>query len=166
MLSGEDEEGKGTIKVLAVLVCPNAIRVAVGEEILRGHVSTVGIALQEGSSLLDEVFTFFDRLFDIDDVGRRELGNGEGLGGIDHEHCKLELEVWVLRLFGVGAIELKSSFVRQEGGLLSGAQVRMIEDWTWRGRMSTDGLCSGGAWGARCGLERRLIALVKVIRLG
>lgn len=47
VLSSEDEEGKGTVKVLAVLVGPNAIRVAVSEEVLGGHVSTVSIALEE-----------------------------------------------------------------------------------------------------------------------
>jgi hypothetical protein len=45
MLSSEDEKGEGAIKVLAVLVCPNTICKTVREEVLRGHVSTVGIAL-------------------------------------------------------------------------------------------------------------------------
>lgn len=119
VFSGEDEEREGAVKVLAVLVCPDAIRVAVGEEVLRRHVTTISITLEEGSGLLYEIFALFDRLFNIHDVGRGKLGNWEGLGGVDHEDGKLKLEVRILCLFCVCAVELESSFVGQEGGLLS-----------------------------------------------
>ena len=128
--------------------------------------STVGISLEEGRGLLYEIFALFDSLFDVDDVGRGGLGNGKGLGGVNHKDGKLELDVRVLSLFGVGAVELKGSFVGQEGCLLSGSQVRMVEDRPrWRG-VGTNGLGGDGAWRAESRLVRVLIALVKVIRLG
>jgi hypothetical protein len=104
VLGGEDEQGESAVKVLAILVGADAIRVAVGEEILRGHVSAVGIALEERSGLLYEILPLFDGLFDVDDVTRRKFGDGKRLGGIDHEDGKLELQVWVLCLFGVRAV--------------------------------------------------------------
>jgi len=127
---GEDEEREGAIKVLAVLVCAYAVRVTVGEEVLGRHVSTIGVALEEGGGLLYEVFALFDRLFDLYNVCRCGFGNGEGLGGVDHKDGKLELEVGILSFFGVGAIEFESSFVGQEGRLLSRPQVRMVKDRT------------------------------------
>ncbi len=111
VLGGEDKKGEGAVKVLAVLVGPNAIRVAVGEKILRGHVPAVCIALEERSGLLYKIFPLFDSLFDVHDVARGEFGDGKRLGGIDHEDGKLELEVWVLSLFGIRAVQLECSFV-------------------------------------------------------
>jgi hypothetical protein len=112
MFSRKNEEGEGAIKVLAVLVRANAVGEAIGKEVLRRHVSTVSIALEEGGGLLYEIFAFFDSLFDVHDVGWCGLRDGKGLGGVDHEDGKFELEVRVLRLFSVGAVELKGSFVR------------------------------------------------------
>jgi len=111
MFSRKNEEREGAIKVLAVLVCTNAVGEAVGKEVLRRHVTTVSIALEEGGGLLYEIIAFFDSLFDVHDVGWRGLRNGKCLGGVDHEDGKLELEVRVLGLFGVGAVELKGPFV-------------------------------------------------------
>src|SRR5579863_697200 len=93
MFSRKNEEREGAIKVLTILVRANTVGEAVCKEVLRRHVSTVGIALEEGRGLLYEVFAFFDSLFDVDDVGWRELRNGKSLGGVDHEDGKLELEV-------------------------------------------------------------------------
>ena len=109
VLGSEDEEGESAVKVLTVLVGPNAIRVAVGEEILRGHVSAVCIALEERRGLLYEIFPLRDRFFDVHDVARGKFGHGKRLGSIDHEDRKLELEVWVLCLFGVRAVQLECS---------------------------------------------------------
>jgi hypothetical protein len=128
-------------------------------------VSTVGISLEEGRGLLYEIFALFDSLFDVHDVGRGGLGNGEGLGGVDHKDGKLELEVRVLSFFGVGTVELKGSFVGQKGCLLSGSQVRMVEDRPWWRRVGANGLGGNGAWRAESRLVRGLIALVKVVRL-
>ena len=79
VLGGEDEERERTVKVLAVLVRADAVRVAVGKEILRGHVPAVRVALQERRRLLDEILPLFDRLFDLHDVARRELRDGQRL---------------------------------------------------------------------------------------
>jgi hypothetical protein len=128
MLSCEDEEREGTIKVLAVLVCADAVSKAVGKEVLGGHVSTVGVAFEEGGSLLYEIFALFDSFFDVYDVGRREGGNGEGFGCVDHKDGKLELEIGVLSFLGVGTVKLKGALVGEEGRLLSRPQVRMVED--------------------------------------
>ena len=128
MFSCEDEERECAIEVLAVLVCPNAVSKAVGKEVLGGHMSTVGIAFEEGGSLLYEIFTLFDSLFDVDDVGRREGGNGESFGCVDHKDGKLELEIRVLSFLGVGTVKLKGALMGQEGRLLSRPQVRMVED--------------------------------------
>jgi hypothetical protein len=65
MLGGEDEEGKGAVEVLAVLVRADTVRVAVCEEILRGHVSTVSIALEERRRFLYEILPLFDSLLDV-----------------------------------------------------------------------------------------------------
>ena len=165
MFGCKDEEREGTIKVLAVLVCANAVSEAVGKEVLRGHVSTVGVAFEEGSSLLYEISALFYSLFDVDDVGRRGRGNGKSFGGVDHKDSKLELEIRVLSFLGVGTVELKGALVGQEGGLLSWPQVRMVEDRPWGWGVGTNGLGSNGAWRARSRLVQRLIALVKVIRL-
>jgi hypothetical protein len=111
MFRGKDKKGKGAIEVLSVLVRANSVSEAVGEEILRRHVSTVGVALEERRSLLYEIFALFNSLFDVHDVAWCGFRDGEGLGGVDHKDGKLELEVRVLSLFGVGAIELQGSFV-------------------------------------------------------
>ena len=91
VFGSENKKGKGTVKVLAVLVRTDPIRVAIGQKILRGHVSTICVPLEEGSGLLDEIFTLIYRLFDFYHVGRREFGNGERLGCVDHEDGKFEL---------------------------------------------------------------------------
>lgn len=49
----------------------NTVGEAVGKEVLRRHVSTVSIALEEGGGLLYEIIAFFDSLFDVDDVSWR-----------------------------------------------------------------------------------------------
>jgi hypothetical protein len=120
VLGGEDKKGKGAVKVLAVLVGTDPIRVAICQKILRGHVSTICVPLEEGSGLLDEIFTLFYRLFHLYHVGRREFGNGERLGSVDHEDGKFELQIRILRLFGIGAVKLQCSFMGEEGCLFSG----------------------------------------------
>ena len=144
----------------------DAVRVAVGEEILRGHVPAVRIALEERSGLLYEVLPLFDRLFDLHDVARREFGDGKRLGGIDHEDGKLKLEIWVLRLFRIRAVQLERSFVGQESCLVAGTQVRMIEDRPWGWRVGAGGLCGHGTRRTRgCCPVLWLITLVKIVVL-
>ena len=120
VFGSEDKKGKGAVKVLAVLVRPDAIRVAIGQKILRGHVSTVCVPLEEGSGLLDEIFALIHSLFHVHHVGWREFGNGERLGSVDHEDSKFELQIRILRLFGVGAVKLQCSLMGEEGCLFAG----------------------------------------------
>lgn len=120
VFGGENKKGKGAVKVLAILVCTDAIRVAIGQKILRGHVSTVCVPLEEGSGLFNEIFALIYRLFHVHHVGRREFGNGERLGSVDHEDGKFELQIRILRLFGVGAVQLQGSFMGEECCLFSG----------------------------------------------
>lgn len=116
----KDKKRKSAVKVLAVLVCTDAVRVAIGQKILRGHVSTVCVPLEEGSGLLDEIFALIYRLFHVYHVGRCEFRNGERLGSVDHENGKFELQIGILCLFGVGAVELQGSFMGEEGCLFAG----------------------------------------------
>ena len=104
VLGGEDEEGEGAVEVLAALVGADAVRVAVGEEVLGGHVAAVGEALEEGHGLVHEVVALREGLLDVHDVPRGLHGDGHRLGGVDHEHGELKLQVWVLRLLGVRAV--------------------------------------------------------------
>ena len=140
MFGSEDKKGKGTVKVLAVLVRPDAIRVTIGQKILRGHVSAVCVPLEEGSGLLDEIFALIHSLFHIHHVGWREFGNGKRLGGVDHEDGKFELQIRILRLFSVGAVKLQCSLMGEEGGLFAGTKVGMVEDRTWCWGVGPDGL--------------------------
>lgn len=119
MFGSEDEEGEGTVKVLAILVRTDAVRVTVGEKILGGHVSTICVPLEEGSGLLDEIFALIYRLFHVYHIGWREFRNGERLGSVDHEDGKFELQIRILRLFGIGTVELQGSFVGEESRLLA-----------------------------------------------
>jgi hypothetical protein len=52
MFGHENKKRKGTVKVLAILVCTDAICVAIGQKILRRHMPTVCVLLKEGSGLL------------------------------------------------------------------------------------------------------------------
>ncbi len=121
VLGSEDKKGKGSVKVLAVLVRTDAVRVAIRQKILRWHVSSVSVPLEEGSGLLDEIFALIYRLFHVHHVGRREFGNGERLGSVDHEDGKFELQIRILRLFSVRAVELQGSFMGKEGRLFARA---------------------------------------------
>jgi NAD/NADP transhydrogenase beta subunit len=132
MFSCEDEEREGAIKVLAVLVCADAVSVAVGKEVLRGHMPTVGIAFEEGGGLLYEVVAFFDGLFYVYDVSRCGCGNWKSFGGVDHKDGKLELEIRVLSFLSIGTVELKGTLVGQEGRLLPRPEVGMVKDWARR----------------------------------
>ena len=120
VFGSEDKKGKGAVEVLAVLVCTDPIRVAIRQKILRGHVSTICVPLEEGSGLLDKIFTLIYRLFHVHHVGRREFGNGERLGSVDHEDGKFKLQIRILRLFGIGAVKLQGSIMGKEGSLFSG----------------------------------------------
>jgi hypothetical protein len=66
---------------------------------------------EERGGFPDEVVSFFDGLFDLDDVGVGEDWDGEGFGGIDHEDGEFELKIWVLRLFRIRAVEFEGTFV-------------------------------------------------------
>jgi hypothetical protein len=128
MFSCENKEREGAIKVLAIFVCANAVSEAVGKKILRGHMSTVGVAFEEGGSFFYEIIAFFDSLFDIHHVGRGRGRNGESFGGVDHKDGKFELEVGVLSFLGVGSVELKGALMGQKSCLFSRPEVRMVED--------------------------------------
>lgn len=78
VLGGENEERVSPVEILPVLVRAYAIGVAVGEEILRGHVSPVGEALQEGRRLANELLALLDGLLDFHDVPGSGGGYGEG----------------------------------------------------------------------------------------
>jgi hypothetical protein len=89
----ENKKRKGVVKVLAILMCTDAICVAIGQKILRRHVPMVYIPLKKGSGLLNEIFTLIYHLFDVYHVGRHEFKNGEHLGSINHEDGKFKLQI-------------------------------------------------------------------------
>ena len=149
VLGGEDEEGEGAVEVLAALVRADAVRVAVREEVLGGHVPAVGEALEEGHGLVDEVVALRDGLLDVHDVPRGLHGDRHRLGGVDHEDRELELQVRVLRLLRVRAVQLERALVRQQRRLVAWAQVGVVEDRAcgWGG--CADGLSGNGPGGVR-----------------
>ena len=90
--------------------------------------SAVCEAFEEGCGLADEIFTFFDGFFDLDDVAGGWGRNGERFGGVYHEYCEFELEVRVLGFPGICSVELEGAFVGEEGCLISWTEMGVVED--------------------------------------
>jgi hypothetical protein len=144
VLGGEDEEGVGAVKVLLALDRPDAVGVAVSEEILACRVASVCQPLEERCGLANEILALLEGLFDLKEVTRSVWRNGEGFGGVNHEDGKLELKIGVLGLFCVGAVEFEGAFMGKEGGLLASAEMGVVEDGAiWGRRGCADGVCGG-----------------------
>jgi hypothetical protein len=107
--------------------------------------SSVGETLEESHSFANKVFVFFYRFLNLHYISEGLLGDWHGLGSIDHKYSELELEVGVLRFFGIGSVEFESAFVRKEGSLVPWPEMRMIKDRTRRRRRGADGLSCDGA---------------------
>lgn len=152
---GKDEKRVCAVKVLLILSSADAVRVAVGKKVLTRWVASVCEAFEQGCGFVDEIFASFEGLFDLDEVAGCVLGDGPCLGGVYHEDGKLELEIRILSLPGIGAVELESAFVGEEGCLVAWAEMRVVEDGTgWGGRGSADGV-SGNRVGAPVGRVKR-----------
>ena len=90
--------------------------------------AAVGKTFEEGHGFLDEVFALLEGPFDLKEVARFSRGYGEGFRGVDHEDGEFELKFRILCLFGIGAVELESAFMGEEGSVFTGAEVGVVEN--------------------------------------
>jgi hypothetical protein len=121
VLGSKDEKWKRPVKVLTIPYGAYPVCVAVGQEILSVRVPSICEFLQQRRCLLDEfVALVYQRVVRdwLRVIGRITWRRGRRgvvhrFRSVNHEHCKLKDELWVVCLFRVRSVEVESFIMRK-----------------------------------------------------